>query len=133
MSVADDRGADGLGTQGAPGRALGAAVAEESWRRFRETGDVAALGTFFDATAPILFRLALAAAPDAATAEDAVQSTYLVLLARAGRHDSARPVIPWVIGVLRNECAMARRGSRRGPSPERVRKPESVADPALGA
>ena len=58
--------------------------------RFRETGDPGALGALFDATAPGLFGLALTLLPDLASAEDALQETFLA--ARA--NDLSRHRLP---------------------------------------
>ncbi len=80
--------------------------------RFRDHGDVAALGALFDAVAPQLFRVALAVAHDAAEAEDLLQETFLAALGAAATHDPARPVVPWLVGILRHRAARARRRRR---------------------
>jgi RNA polymerase sigma-70 factor (ECF subfamily) len=82
-------------------------------------GDVAAMGALFDMTAPELFRVALALTPDAASAEDALQETYLVLLAHAAKWDPSRRVAPWLTGILRLKLHEVRR-SRREPDPHRL-------------
>lgn len=107
-------------------------TADELWRRFRTSGDAAALGALFDAVSPELFRVALALAPDAASAEDALQETWLVALRSASRHDAARPVVPWLAGILRKKVHEARRRTRR-PDERRVARSASPTDPALAA
>src|SRR5262245_34630881 len=107
-------------------------TADELWRRFREDGDAAALGALFDAVSPELFRLALALAPDAASAEDALQETWLVALRSAPRHDPARPVVPWLAGILRKKVHEVRRRSRR-PDERRVARRAPPNDPAVAA
>ena len=107
-------------------------TADEHWRRFRASGDPAALGAVFDAVSPELFRIALSLAPDAASAEDALQETWLVALRSAARHDPARPVVPWLAGILRNKVHEARRRGRR-PDERRVARRAPPDDPALAA
>jgi len=88
--------------------------------RWRSDRDLAALGSLFDATAPELFRVALALAPDAAAAEDVLQETFLAALRGSGRHEPGRPVAPWLVGILRLEAQAARRRARRRPEPGRL-------------
>jgi RNA polymerase sigma-70 factor (ECF subfamily) len=89
--------------------------------RYRRTGDPAALAALFDATADGLYRVALALVPDPATAEDAVQETFLAVIEAAPRFDGTRPVLPWLIGILRNKAAYLRRREARSPDPARLR------------
>jgi len=96
------------------------ATPEELLRRFRVEGDGAALGRLFDATAPELFRAALALAPDAAAAEDALQETYLAAFRSLERWDEGRRVMPWLFGILRNKLLAARRDAARVPDPRRL-------------
>src|SRR5881392_3298261 len=77
--------------------------------RYRSSGDARALAALFDATAPSLFRVALSLAHDAATAEDALQETYLAALEHLDRYDESRPVVPWLVGILRMMLLRARR------------------------
>ena len=85
--------------------------------RFRERGDPDALAALFDATAPGLHRLAGTLTPDPATAEDAVQETFLAALAFADRFDATRPVVPWLVGILRHKVEYLRRRELRRPDP----------------
>jgi len=101
--------------------------------RFREEGRPGDLADLFDATAPELFRLALHLCPDAATAEDCLQQTFLVVLERAASWDPSRPALPWLTGILRNEALMARRRMARRPDPERLEAAPRHDDPALEA
>jgi RNA polymerase sigma-70 factor (ECF subfamily) len=100
---------------------------------WRDRSDPRALAALFDRTAPHLFRVALSVAPDAATAEEAVQETFLVLLRDPGACDPSRPVTPWLVGVLRHKVLDARRRERRVPDPLRLEPrilPEDPADAA---
>ena len=99
------------------------AAPEDLLRRFRTTGQPGALGALFDATAPELFRIALALAPDAAAAEDALQETFLTALEQADRWDGVRPVVPWLAGILRIEILRARRRGARVPDAARLPPP----------
>ncbi len=107
-------------------------TADELWRRFRASGDPAALGAVFDAVSPELFRVALSLAPDAASAEDALQETWLVALKSAASHDAARPVVPWLVGILRRKVHEVRRRTRR-PDERRVARGVAPVDPSVAA
>lgn len=113
--------------------APGAATPEQLLRRFRETRDPAALGALYDATAPDLLRVALAIAPDAPSAENALQETFLALLEHPESWDSARPVMPWLLGILHRQVGKVRRDAARVPDPLRVAPPLAVDDPAATA
>ncbi|MEQ1893584.1 MAG: sigma-70 family RNA polymerase sigma factor, partial [Planctomycetota bacterium] len=84
--------------------------ADLHFARWCRTADPTALGELFDATAPRLLRLAIHLVGDAATAEDLVQQTYLAALEQRARLDGARPVWPWLTGVLAN---LAKKHQRR--------------------
>lgn len=94
--------------------------ADAAFRRFRATGDPRALATVFDATAPELLRLARHLASSEAGAEDLVQSTFVTAIESRTDHDGARPVLPWLCGVLANHARVARRRARRAVDPRRL-------------
>jgi RNA polymerase sigma-70 factor (ECF subfamily) len=100
------------------------------WRRDGRPADLAAL---FDAVGPELFRVALHLCRDAATAEDVLQDTFVVVLERAHLWDPSRPAMPWLVGILKNQAAMARRRAARSPDPDRAPAPSSPLDPAFEA
>jgi RNA polymerase sigma-70 factor (ECF subfamily) len=85
---------------------------EELFARFRDRGDVAALGEVFDATAPDLARIARRITRDRSEAEDVLQSTFLAAIEGAKSFESGRRVMPWLVGVLVRQAGLARR--RRG-------------------
>jgi len=103
------------------------AALDALFARWRTDGDAAALGRFFDATAHDLFRVALVMTPDAATAEDAVQETFLAAIEHADRHDASRPAVPWLVGILRHKVEGLRRDRRRTPDVARVAGRESTS------
>ena len=102
----------------------------DRWRRVR---DPEALGALFDTASPGLFRLALSLVPDAATAEDALQETFLFAMEEADRWDPTRPVVPWLAGILRLKVLEVRRRNARAPRPERLPLPPAPDDPSLAA
>ena len=104
---------------------------DSDFRRFRERGDVPALERVFDGTAPELLRIARHLAPDATSADDLVQATWVVALENCARWDSARPLLPWLIGVLAREAARARRDAARRVDPERLDS-RVVVEPGQG-
>lgn len=98
--------------------------------RYRATREPRLLGEIFDRTAPDLFRLALAWCPDAAAAEDALQETFLAAVDALDSYDEARPLAPFLAGVLRNKAEKIRRRAGRRPDPRRMPAPADPADPA---
>lgn len=87
---------------------------ESLFLRFRERGDAQAFTVVFDRTAPELARVAAwLAAGDHACAEDLLQQTWLTAIARAAAWDGARPLLPWLLGVLANHARNMRRKRRR--------------------
>ena len=101
---------------------------DHDFRRFAERGDVSALGRVFDRVAPELLIIA-AHVSRGDEAEDLVQSTFVEAIHAADRHDPARAVLPWLIGILANVAAAERRRSaRRRRSPPVVEG--FVEDPA---
>ncbi len=99
---------------------------EQLFLRYRGRGDVDALGELFDRTAPQLLGLARKLG-DEGTAEDLLQETWLAALERPGRWDAARPLLPWLLGILAVEARRQRRRAARSADPRRLveRRPES--------
>src|SRR5262245_36409534 len=94
---------------------------EALFRRYCDRADAAALAALFDEVSPHLFRVALAMTPDIASAEDALQATWLAVLEDASRWDASRPVVPWLVGILRNQALAAGRKARKRPDARRLR------------
>lgn len=84
--------------------------------RYREHGDVAALGRVFDELAPRLLAVALHACGNAADAEDALQATFVIAMRKAGAFDAKQPIGGWLAGMLAGEARnlMRREQRRRG-------------------
>jgi RNA polymerase sigma-70 factor (ECF subfamily) len=102
---------------------------EELFARFRDLGDVAALGEVFDATAPDLLRVARRITRDRGESEDVLQSTFLAAIEGAHGFDRHRELRPWLVGILVRQAGLARR--RRGaPIPSGAVGPKRASDPA---
>ena len=99
------------------------------FRRYARVRDPEDLAAVFDGTAPRLLRVALHVAPDAATAEDLVQATFVTAMERAEHFDDARPILPWLTGILEHHARRARSRAARRPDPERLPGPKDVVDP----
>jgi RNA polymerase sigma factor (sigma-70 family) len=100
--------------------------------RFRDRGDVDALGEVFDALSTSLLALALHACGNAADAEDALQATFVVALRKARSFDAgARNGIGgWLAGVLAGEAKnAARRAARRRDGAPLVEHAAADGDP----
>jgi RNA polymerase sigma-70 factor (ECF subfamily) len=98
---------------------------EQLFARFAATGDPAALGEVFDRTHAPLLSLALHLCGNPADAEDALQATFVTAIGKRSEWDAARPLLPWLTGVLTLHCKKAheRRARRR-----HVALPELVDD-----
>src|SRR5262245_40460092 len=77
---------------------------ERLFERYRRRGDVAALAKVFDRTAPEVLRVANVLAAQPAEAEDLLQATFLTAIERADAYDATRPLVPWLVGILRNHA-----------------------------
>ncbi|MEL6714751.1 MAG: sigma-70 family RNA polymerase sigma factor, partial [Planctomycetota bacterium] len=104
-----------------------------AFERFAETGEAADFARVFDASARDIRRVARRLAPDAASADDLVQETYLAAFESASAWDPSRPVGPWLLGIQINRARTARR--RRRPAAavdaDAVERDQRVARPAV--
>jgi RNA polymerase sigma-70 factor (ECF subfamily) len=98
---------------------------ENLFDRFREHGDVAALASVFDETAPELLRVARHLARDHGAAEDLVQGTFVAAMEKRASFDSRRELLPWLVGILLKQASLARRALARVIEPERLDPPTS--------
>lgn len=104
---------------------------EDRWfDRFRRTGDPRLLAKVFDRTAPELWRVAAHLCRNRHAAEDAVQSTFLTAIEAKDGWDAARPLLPWLLGLLANRVRENRRRNARAPEAERVTVAAGERDPA---
>jgi RNA polymerase sigma-70 factor (ECF subfamily) len=77
--------------------------------RFREEGDAEALAEVVEQALPWLVRRGGRWFRSVADREDALQETLLRAMELAPRWDSSRPVLPWLLGILRHVAAEQRR------------------------
>lgn len=101
--------------------------------RFRQHGDLAALGQVFDELAPRLLGLALHLLGDPADAEDALQATFVVAMQKATTFDPQRPVAGWLGGILAGEAKNLQRRERRRRGEPALGEPVGGEDPAAVA
>jgi len=85
---------------------------ELDFRRYRQSGDPEAMARVFDAVAPKLLLVAGHLTRDAGEAEDLVQATFLTALQDAERWDAARPLVPWLVGILSHRALDQKRRNR---------------------
>ncbi|WP_419190786.1 sigma-70 family RNA polymerase sigma factor [Saltatorellus ferox] len=104
--------------------------ATRAYLRYCRHGDGRALARLFDAVAPDLLGVARHMAPDIASAEDLVQSTFVIAIEGASRFDPTREVKPWLYGILAREAARLRRSTGRTFDEGRLRT-ETVAPAPL--
>jgi RNA polymerase sigma factor (sigma-70 family) len=81
--------------------------------RYRQRGDLDALGEVFDLVAPRLFGLALHFCGNTNDAEDALQATFLVAMKKVDSFDAKQPCAPWLLGILAGEARNVARRTRR--------------------
>lgn len=92
-------------------------------------GDRTAQREVVEAWWPQLCRWARLECPDPHTAEDGLQDALVRLLRAFGSFDPARPLGPWLHGVVRNACRDARSRSSRHAGREGPLQQEPSATP----
>jgi len=105
---------------------------EGQFAEYRRSGDPGVLGRVFDAVAPELYHVALHLSGDPSDAEDILQATCLAAIEGAARWDPARPLKPWLLGILANQSRLFRSRNERRPDPERLTEREPT-DPSVDA
>lgn len=122
----------GVSSRHSPPGALDAGCA---FAGFAQTRDPRAFAQAFDATAQDLLLVAVRLCRPPAQAEDLVQETWRRALAVAARYDPARPLLPWLIGILWREARRERRDQRRRQRQETLcSRRDAIADtPAAAA
>jgi RNA polymerase sigma-70 factor (ECF subfamily) len=95
-------------------------------------GDRAAFPPAFTLLWPVTRGFARSFLRDAAGAEDAAQQALVRVFLRAAEFDTSRPALPWVIGIVANECRTLRRKTQRrreGPLAVAEAQADSAASP----
>lgn len=103
---------------------------DRQFRRFCRSGDPAALGAVFDATAAELLRVACHLAGNRADAEDLVQRTFLAAIESRAAYEPRRRALPWLIGILANHARRLRRERRVPPAGAALASPDPSASAA---
>lgn len=107
--------------------------ATDLFLRYRENGDLAALGQVFDLLAPRLLSLALHLSRNPADAEDALQATFVVAMRKAGVFDGRQQLGRWLAGILAGEVRNASRRHGRGVDDPLGELPDAGVTPAAAA
>ncbi len=103
---------------------------DRSFLRFCRHGDPRALAAVFDRAAPELWKVAACLCRDRHAVEDVVQGTFLTAIECKDEWDEARPVLPWLLGLLVNRVRSEHRRRRQQPDVARVALPRGERDPA---
>ncbi|HTF91029.1 MAG TPA: sigma-70 family RNA polymerase sigma factor [Planctomycetota bacterium] len=93
---------------------------EAAFARFCEGCDPADMAEVFDRSAGELLPLARRLTHGRGEADDLIQETFLAAIEHRESYDPARPLMPWLIGILVRQASAARRRSRREVDPERL-------------
>src|SRR5439155_4332328 len=99
-------------------------------------GDRAAFPPAFALLWPVTRSFARSFLRDEGGAEDAAQQALVRVFLRAAEFDASRPALPWVLGVVANECRTLRRKAQRrreGPLEEADARPDPGASPEESA
>lgn len=99
---------------------------ESDFHRFCEHQDMRALSRVFDGVAPQLFSVARHLAGRRTDAEDLLQATLLTAIERASNWDPARPLLPWLLGVMSMHAHKLRHARGQSIEPERLTSREVV-------
>jgi RNA polymerase sigma-70 factor (ECF subfamily) len=95
-------------------------------------GDRAAFPPAFTLLWPVTRAFARSFLREDAGAEDAAQQALVRVFLRAAEFDPSRPALPWVLGVVANECRTLRRRKQRrreGSLAEADARPDPAASP----
>ena len=106
---------------------------DSMFAHYCRTGSPRALARVFDDTAPELWRVAKHLVSDPHAAEDLVQETFLVAIESRARFDPARPVLPWLLGVLANLVRQRRSSRSAAASRATTETDPAAADATPGA
>jgi RNA polymerase sigma-70 factor (ECF subfamily) len=86
---------------------------DRAFARFREAGDVDALGEVFDRLAPALLRFAARLLDDRGHAEDVVQQAFVTAIESRDDWDEERRLLPWLLGIVAHRARNLTRRERR--------------------
>ena len=106
-------------------------AADREFARYKVKGEPKALARVLNLLAPELLLVAAHFARDESEAEDLVQTTFLDAIESVDRFDPARPLRPWLIGILVRLVRRARQKAKRALDPHRLPAPRQVDPVAL--
>ena len=86
---------------------------DRDFARFVDTGEPAALGRVYDASAAELLALATRLVGNPVEAEDLVQATFVAAIESASSFARGSRVMPWLVGILNNRVREFRQGRER--------------------
>lgn len=96
-------------------------------------GDREAFGAIYRRRRPDVYRFALHMTGSPAVAEDVAQDVFLAVIQDARRYSPSRaPVLPWLLGIARNQARRRTTERRYEPLPAGAAEPAVHADPAEG-
>ncbi len=96
-------------------------------------GDREAFGAIYRRRRPDVYRFALHMTGSPAVAEDVAQDVFLAVIQTAGRYSPSRAaVLPWLLGIARNQARRRLTERRYEPLPDGNREPAVHADPVDG-
>jgi RNA polymerase sigma-70 factor (ECF subfamily) len=96
-------------------------------------GDRDAFGALYKRRRPDVYRFALHMTGSPAAAEDVAQDVFLAVIQDASRYSASRAaVLPWLLGIARNQARRRLSERRHEPVPEGGAEPGVDADPAVG-
>jgi RNA polymerase sigma factor (sigma-70 family) len=98
------------------------------------TGDRSAFRPVFDRVWPLSRDLARRLLNSPADADDAAQEAVTRIFFRAAEFDTRREALPWILGIVANECRSLRKKAKRrreDPGPDRhlESRPDGGSDP----
>ena len=94
-------------------------------------GDSRLMPEMVDRITPLLWRIARAQGLSSASAEDAVQTTWLRLVQSADRIEEDRAVLKWLVTTVRREAWAVSRKGRRDIVSDPIELPEDAQPDAL--
>ncbi|MCA8971176.1 MAG: sigma-70 family RNA polymerase sigma factor [Planctomycetes bacterium] len=90
---------------------------DASFVRFLDSGDPDAFTEFYRSATPVLLRHANKQIRDARSAAEIVQDCFAIAIEQRQRFDRTQPVLPWMIGILKNRVRVHWRDERRRHEP----------------
>jgi RNA polymerase sigma-70 factor, ECF subfamily len=94
-------------------------------------GDADAFATLVDRYSPAMIRVALAYVPSRATAEEAVQETWIAVMRGIDRFEGRSSLKTWIFGILTNLAMRSGARERRSTPFSALAKAEDTGEPSV--